>query len=68
MSGDATRSLLICCVWVLKHADRRMLRAWWSELGPGRLSQLLELLYTTVSNFEYKVSVGRGQRAKVRVH
>ncbi len=58
LSGEATRNLLICNLWVLKNVDKRILRQWWTDMSLTKLNQLLEVLYFTVSNFEYKVRVG----------
>ena len=56
LSGEATRNLLICNLWVLKNVDKRILKQWWTDMSLTKLNQLLEVLYFTVSNFEYKVN------------
>ncbi|XP_069126839.1 dedicator of cytokinesis protein 7-like isoform X2 [Argopecten irradians] len=54
LSAECTRNLLICFMWVLKNADQTVLRQWWTDLNIGVLSQLLEVVYFAISNFEYK--------------
>jgi hypothetical protein len=46
----------MCFQWVLKNIDSQFLRHWWSELPLTKLNQILEVLYLTIYNFEYKVS------------
>ncbi|XP_054707332.1 dedicator of cytokinesis protein 7-like [Uloborus diversus] len=61
LKEDQTRHLLTCVLWVLKNVDKKVLRNWWSELKPRRLHQLLEIMYISISCFEYK-----GKKALLR--
>uniref|UniRef100_H2Y8Y3 DOCKER domain-containing protein n=1 Tax=Ciona savignyi TaxID=51511 RepID=H2Y8Y3_CIOSA len=54
MSADSTRNLLLCFIWMLKNTDRSTLRSWWITLPPSHLVSLLDLLYISISCFEYK--------------
>ncbi|GFN96684.1 dedicator of cytokinesis protein 7-like [Plakobranchus ocellatus] len=54
LSLESTRSLLLCFLWVLKNAKPSVLKTWWSDLPIDRLAKLLEILFLSVSNFEYK--------------
>ncbi|XP_078525617.1 dedicator of cytokinesis protein 7 isoform X7 [Lissotriton helveticus] len=53
-SGESSRSLLICLLWVLRNADETVLQKWFTDLSVLRLNRLLDLLYLCVSCFEYK--------------
>lgn len=54
VNGETTRHLLISCLWVLRHVEEVPLRNWWSELNPSKLHRLLELLFISISGFEYR--------------
>ncbi|XP_071010793.1 dedicator of cytokinesis protein 7 isoform X13 [Oncorhynchus clarkii lewisi] len=56
-SGESSRSLLICLLWVLKNADECVLQKWFSDLSVSQLNRLLDMLYLCVSCFEYKAHV-----------
>ena len=55
LNYECTRSLLISCIWILKNIDKQSLLQLWVSIGPARLSQLLDLFYLCLVNFEYKV-------------
>ncbi|XP_077992756.1 dedicator of cytokinesis protein 7-like isoform X2 [Glandiceps talaboti] len=50
----STRNLLMCFLWVAKSVDPKILHQWWCEFSPSRMQQLLDVLYFSVSLFEYK--------------
>ena len=54
VNANTTRHLLVCFLWVLRHAEDVPLKNWWSELNPQKLHRLLELLFICVSCFEYQ--------------
>ncbi|XP_064626372.1 dedicator of cytokinesis protein 7-like isoform X5 [Lineus longissimus] len=54
LTAEGTRSLLMCFQWVLKNIDTQFLRHWWSDMPLTKLNQILEVLYLTIYNFEYK--------------
>ena len=54
VNAETTRHLLMCLLWVLRHAEEQSLRNWWGELSPQRLHRLLELLFICCSCFEYR--------------
>lgn len=54
VNANTTRHLLVCMLWVLRHAEDVPLKNWWSELNPQKLHRLLELLFICVSCFEYQ--------------
>ena len=54
VNGETTRHLLISFLWVLRHVEEVPLRGWWSELNPTKLHRLLELLFISISGFEYR--------------
>ncbi|KAL3867584.1 hypothetical protein ACJMK2_040468 [Sinanodonta woodiana] len=54
LCAEDTRNLLICFVWVLKNADKAVLRHWWSDMQINRLSCIMEIIYFCISNFEYR--------------
>ncbi|KAG1678326.1 Dedicator of cytokinesis protein 7 [Nymphon striatum] len=56
LNAETTRNLLACFLWVLKNVDDYVLTDCWIELPLHRLHQLLEVLYISVSCFEYKVT------------
>ncbi len=55
LKEDTTRQLLSCVLWVLKNAERPLLRLWWAELSAPRLQTMLEILRICISCFQYKV-------------
>ncbi|CAB3365687.1 Hypothetical predicted protein [Cloeon dipterum] len=54
LSYETTRNLLTCFLWVIKNVNTSCLKQWWAELPNARLRQLLEVLYISISCFEYK--------------
>ncbi|CAG9858416.1 unnamed protein product [Phyllotreta striolata] len=54
LSGDVTRNLLTCVLWLLKNIDRDSLSQWLGELSSTRLATLLHLLDVCTSCFEYR--------------
>uniref|UniRef100_H2Y8Y6 DOCKER domain-containing protein n=1 Tax=Ciona savignyi TaxID=51511 RepID=H2Y8Y6_CIOSA len=64
MSADSTRNLLLCFIWMLKNTDRSTLRSWWITLPPSHLVSLLDLLYISISCFEYKQTIVRHDVAR----
>ncbi|XP_036596667.1 dedicator of cytokinesis protein 6 [Trichosurus vulpecula] len=63
LAADTSRTLLICALWVLKNAEPGLLQHWTSDLGPGQLARLLDLLHLCTSCFEYK-----GRKAFERIN
>uniref|UniRef100_A0A4X2KT50 Dedicator of cytokinesis 6 n=1 Tax=Vombatus ursinus TaxID=29139 RepID=A0A4X2KT50_VOMUR len=63
LAADTSRTLLICALWVLKNAEPGLLQHWTSDLGPGQLARLLDLLHLCTSCFEYK-----GKKAFERIN
>lgn len=53
MGAESTRTLLICLLWLLKNTDRSKLKSWCSCLPVNHLISLLDLLYISVSCFEF---------------
>ncbi|XP_069783742.1 dedicator of cytokinesis protein 8 isoform X2 [Narcine bancroftii] len=54
LAGDASRTLLISFLWILKNADQTLMTKWASELPVSQLNKILDLLYLCVSCFEYR--------------
>ncbi|XP_059491152.1 dedicator of cytokinesis protein 7 isoform X2 [Neocloeon triangulifer] len=54
LTHETTRNLLTCFLWVIKNVNTSCLKQWWAELPNARLRQLLEVLYISISCFEYK--------------
>ncbi|XP_064467293.1 dedicator of cytokinesis protein 6-like [Ornithodoros turicata] len=54
MKEEATRNLLLCLVWVLKHTEAPLLKGVWSQWGPQRLLGLLDALHLCIDAFQYK--------------
>lgn len=59
LGQNATHSLLLCFLWVLKNLDVDLLRQWWSQLKISDINKFLGVLEVCVQTFEYKV-IGRG--------
>ena len=57
MSPECTRNLLICFLWLIKNTGREKLKSWWLSLPPHQLVGILDLLYISVSCFEYGTKV-----------
>ena len=58
LNAEDTRNLLMCFTWVLKNVDKSVLKQWWTDMPINRLNCILEIIYFTVSNFEYRVCLG----------
>lgn len=56
LNAEDTRNLLMCFTWVLKNVDKSVLKHWWTEMPINRLNCILEIIYFTISNFEYRVN------------
>ncbi|XP_078252208.1 dedicator of cytokinesis protein 8 isoform X2 [Rhinoraja longicauda] len=54
LAADASRTLLISFLWILKNADQTLLTNWASDLPVSQLNKILDLLYLCVSCFEYR--------------
>nr|XP_018911108.1 PREDICTED: dedicator of cytokinesis protein 7 [Bemisia tabaci] len=54
LSHETMRNILICFLWVIKNMDREIMFQWWRNLPSSQLKQLLEVLDTCISYFEYK--------------
>ncbi|XP_032873676.1 dedicator of cytokinesis protein 8 isoform X3 [Amblyraja radiata] len=54
LAADASRTLLISFLWILKNADQTLLTKWASDLPVSQLNKILDLLYLCVSCFEYR--------------
>ncbi|CAG9827394.1 unnamed protein product [Diabrotica balteata] len=54
LSGEVTRNILTCVLWVLKNVERDSLSQWLGELSSSRLATLLHLLDACASCFEYR--------------
>ena len=59
LGQNATHSLLLCFLWVLKNLEVELLRQWWSQLKISDINKLLGVLEVCVQTFEYKVREGR---------
>ena len=69
LGQNATHSLLLCFLWVLKNLEVDLLRQWWSQLKISDINKLLGVLEVCVQTFEYKVREeggweGRGGEGK----
>ena len=68
LGQNATHSLLLCFLWVLKNLEVELLRQWWSQLKISDINKLLGVLEVCVQTFEYKVREGReGRREEGRI-
>lgn len=56
MSPECTRNLLLCVLWLIKNISQQTLRHLLSGLPTVQTNSLLEILYLSVSCFEYKVA------------
>ncbi|XP_078495835.1 dedicator of cytokinesis protein 7 [Ciona intestinalis] len=75
MSPESTQNLLLCFLWLVKNTERQTLRSWWIALPPSQLVSVLDLLFISISCFEYKekaiirnefqrTSINRGTKKK----
>uniref|UniRef100_A0A4W5KBC6 Dedicator of cytokinesis 8 n=1 Tax=Hucho hucho TaxID=62062 RepID=A0A4W5KBC6_9TELE len=55
LSAETSRNLLLCFLWVMKNAERRLIQRWTADMPSAHLNRLLELLTICVSCFEYRV-------------
>uniref|UniRef100_A0A4W5JUQ9 Dedicator of cytokinesis 8 n=1 Tax=Hucho hucho TaxID=62062 RepID=A0A4W5JUQ9_9TELE len=54
LSAETSRNLLLCFLWVMKNAERRLIQRWTADMPSAHLNRLLELLTICVSCFEYR--------------
>ncbi|CAH1775987.1 unnamed protein product, partial [Owenia fusiformis] len=54
LGKECTRNLLVSFMWVVKNIDQAALKNWVSTMQMSRIYQLLEVLFFSLSNFEYK--------------
>uniref|UniRef100_UPI00398F3272 dedicator of cytokinesis protein 8 isoform X2 n=1 Tax=Pristiophorus japonicus TaxID=55135 RepID=UPI00398F3272 len=57
LAADASRTLLISFLWILKSADQTLITKWALDLPVSQLNKILDLLYLCVSCFEYRGKV-----------
>lgn len=55
LSPESTRNVLICILWLIKNVSKQTMKQLLSGLSSVQTNNLLELLYLSVSCFEYKV-------------
>ncbi|KAM9330687.1 dedicator of cytokinesis protein 8 [Gastrophryne carolinensis] len=54
LSPESTRNLLTCFLWIMKNAEASVIQKWLAYLTALQLNRILDLLYMSVSCFEYK--------------
>ncbi|XP_068092049.1 dedicator of cytokinesis protein 8 isoform X2 [Hyperolius riggenbachi] len=54
LSPESTRNLLTCFLWIMKNAEQSVIQKWLGYLTNLQLNRILDLLYMSVSCFEYK--------------
>ena len=57
MGAECTRNILICFLWLVKNTERPQLKSWWLSIPSTHLIGILDLLYISISCFEYGVKV-----------
>uniref|UniRef100_A0A4W5KBR4 Dedicator of cytokinesis 8 n=1 Tax=Hucho hucho TaxID=62062 RepID=A0A4W5KBR4_9TELE len=70
LSAETSRNLLLCFLWVMKNAERRLIQRWTADMPSAHLNRLLELLTICVSCFEYRVRMSalqKSQQAKMQL-
>nr|XP_039268691.1 dedicator of cytokinesis protein 7-like [Styela clava] len=55
LSAECTRNLLLCVSWLIKNISKQTIRHLFSGLSTLHTNSLLDLLYLSISCFEYKV-------------
>lgn len=55
LSVDSTKNLLLCVLWLIKNISKQTLRHLFSSLSTMQINSFLDILYLSVSCFEYKI-------------